>query len=89
MTCCGRPSPAALGPGWAGSCSRPALKELWRKMDYTEYGGAPLLGVQGVCIISHGSSNEKAVKNAIRVACESAAEGIVGAIAARITEIGR
>ncbi|MFO7318720.1 MAG: phosphate acyltransferase PlsX [Limnochordia bacterium] len=72
-----------------GLLLRPALKELWRKMDYTEYGGAPLLGVQGVCIISHGSSNEKAVKNAIRVACESAAEGVVGAIAARITEIGR
>ena len=39
-------------------------------MDYSEYGGAPLLGVDGMCIISHGSSNPKAIKNAIRVAGE-------------------
>ena len=39
-------------------------------MDYSEYGGAPLLGVKGVCIISHGRSNANAMKNAIRVAKE-------------------
>lgn len=72
-----------------GLMLRPALKELWRKMDYTEYGGAPLLGVRGVCIISHGSSNEKAVKNAIRVACESVAGDVVSAIADRIIQNGR
>ena len=37
-------------------------------MDYAEYGGAPLLGVRGVCVIAHGRSNANAVKNAIRVA---------------------
>ena len=37
-------------------------------MDYSEYGGAPLLGVRGVCIICHGGSNANAIKNAIRVA---------------------
>ena len=39
-------------------------------MDYSEYGGAPLLGVRGVCIICHGRSNANAMKNAIRVAKE-------------------
>lgn len=48
--------------------SRGALKGLKQKIDYTEYGGAPLLGVRGVCVIGHGRSNAKAVKNAIRVA---------------------
>jgi glycerol-3-phosphate acyltransferase PlsX len=48
----------------------PAFNTLKKKMDYSEYGGAPLLGVDGRCIISHGSSNPKAIKNAIRVAAE-------------------
>ena len=48
-----------------------AFTSLKKKMDYTEYGGAQLLGVDGRCIISHGSSNAKAIKNAIRVAVES------------------
>jgi glycerol-3-phosphate acyltransferase PlsX len=48
--------------------SRGALKGLRRTMDYSEYGGAPLLGVKGVCVISHGKSNANAMKNAIRVA---------------------
>ncbi|MDR1511491.1 MAG: phosphate acyltransferase PlsX [Endomicrobium sp.] len=42
-----------------------AIKDLRRKVDYSEFGGAPLLGVNGICIIGHGSSNGKAVKNAI------------------------
>jgi glycerol-3-phosphate acyltransferase PlsX len=48
--------------------SRGAFKGIKRTMDYTEYGGAPLLGVRGVCVITHGKSNAHAVKNAIRVA---------------------
>ena len=47
---------------------KPAFKKLERMLDYAEYGGAPLLGIDGVCIIGHGSSSAKAVKNAIRVA---------------------
>jgi glycerol-3-phosphate acyltransferase PlsX len=50
--------------------SSSAFNELKRKMDYSEYGGAPLLGVDGRCIICHGSSSPKAIKNAIRVAAE-------------------
>src|SRR6202047_2201664 len=48
--------------------SRGALKGLKKTIDYTEYGGAPLLGVRGVCVIGHGRSNANAIKNAIRVA---------------------
>jgi glycerol-3-phosphate acyltransferase PlsX len=50
--------------------SRTAFHELKKRLDYSEYGGAPLLGVRGVCIICHGRSNAKAIKNAIRVAAE-------------------
>lgn len=47
-----------------------AFRGLSKEIDYTEYGGAPLLGVDGRCIICHGSSNAKAIKNAVRVAGE-------------------
>jgi glycerol-3-phosphate acyltransferase PlsX len=46
----------------------PTLKELAKKLDASEYGGAPLLGVNGCCIISHGSSDAKAICNAIGLA---------------------
>jgi glycerol-3-phosphate acyltransferase PlsX len=49
---------------------RPAFRRFWKRVDYNEFGGAPLLGLNGVCIISHGASPPKAVKNAIRVAAE-------------------
>lgn len=48
--------------------SQGAFKGLRKAIDYAEYGGAPLLGVRGVCVIGHGRSNAVAVKNAIRVA---------------------
>jgi len=48
--------------------SRRAFRDFKKKIDYSEYGGAPLLGVRGVAVISHGSSNANAMKNAIRVA---------------------
>jgi phosphate acyltransferase len=48
--------------------SRTAFNTFKKRMDYSEYGGAPLLGVRGVCIICHGRSNANAIKNAIRVA---------------------
>jgi glycerol-3-phosphate acyltransferase PlsX len=49
---------------------RPAFRRFWKRVDYNELGGAPLLGINGVCIISHGASPPRAVKNAIRVAAE-------------------
>jgi phosphate acyltransferase len=53
--------------------SRTAFSDFNKRLDYSEYGGAPLLGVRGVCIICHGRSNANAIKNAIRVAAEFAA----------------
>jgi len=52
--------------------SRSAFTDFKKRLDHTEYGGAPLLGLKGVCIITHGSSNANAIKNAIRVAAEFA-----------------
>jgi len=53
-----------------GLLARGAFRRFKKRVDYTEYGGAPLLGVGGMCIISHGRSTGKAIKNAIRVAAE-------------------
>jgi glycerol-3-phosphate acyltransferase PlsX len=52
--------------------SRRAFEDFKKRLDYAEYGGAPLLGLKGVCIIGHGSSNATALKNAIRVAAQFA-----------------
>lgn len=60
-----------------GVLVKPAFKELFKKLDYTEYGGAPLLGVMGISIICHGSSNYKAIRNAIRFARETAESGFL------------
>ncbi|OGW38613.1 MAG: phosphate acyltransferase [Nitrospirae bacterium GWC2_56_14] len=51
---------------------RPAFRSLKRRIDYAEYGGAPLIGINGISIISHGRSSDRAIKNAIRVAAELA-----------------
>ncbi|HEX9112841.1 MAG TPA: phosphate acyltransferase PlsX [Nitrospirota bacterium] len=51
---------------------RPAFRSLKRRVDYAEYGGAPLVGINGISIISHGRSSDRAIKNAIRVAAELA-----------------
>jgi phosphate acyltransferase len=50
--------------------AKSAFGDFKKRLDYSEYGGAPLLGVRGVCIICHGRSNANAIKNAIRVAAE-------------------
>ena len=56
---------------------KPGLKEIAQMMDYAEYGGAPLLGVNGISIICHGSSKAKAIFNAIRVARECVQERLI------------
>jgi phosphate acyltransferase len=56
--------------------SRPAFGDFKKRVDYSEFGGAPLLGVKGVCIICHGRSNANAIKNAIRVASEFAGANV-------------
>jgi glycerol-3-phosphate acyltransferase PlsX len=57
--------------------TRGAFRRFKKRVDYTEYGGAPLLGVGGMCIISHGRSTAKAIKNAIRVAAECVENGVI------------
>ena len=56
--------------------SRTAFKNFKKKVDYAEYGGAPLLGIDGVGMICHGGSNAKAIKNAVRFAHEYAQKGV-------------
>ncbi len=51
---------------------RPAFRSLKHKIDYAEYGGAPLVGINGISIISHGRSSDRAIKNAVRVAVDLA-----------------
>ncbi len=51
---------------------RPAFRALKRRVDYAEYGGTPLVGIDGISIISHGRSSDRAIKNAIKVAAELA-----------------
>lgn len=60
--------------------ARPAFRAVKRRLDYAEYGGAPLLGVDGVVIIAHGRSNAKAISNAIRVAERAVEQQIVAHI---------
>jgi glycerol-3-phosphate acyltransferase PlsX len=50
------------------STAKGALEALMQRYDYSEYGGAPLLGIDGICIICHGASGAAAIRNAIRVA---------------------
>jgi glycerol-3-phosphate acyltransferase PlsX len=66
--------------------AREAFRDFKKRVDYSEYGGAPLLGVKGVCIITHGRSNANAIKNSIRVAAEFAGGNINDRIEA---ELGR
>ncbi len=63
------------------------LKELKRRMDYTEYGGAPILGFQKLCIVAHGKSNSKAVRKAIKVAETSVRNGLCEQIRDSVTEL--
>lgn len=68
--------PAKIGALMA----EPALKKFQRRVDYAEYGGAPLLGVDGISIICHGSSSARALKNGIKVARQSVEKGLVKSI---------
>ncbi len=61
---------------------KPAFARLRTRLDYAEYGGAPLLGVEGVVIIAHGRSDARAIYNAIRVGKQAAEQGTVAAIRA-------
>jgi glycerol-3-phosphate acyltransferase PlsX len=70
-----------------GLLAKSAFDELKARMDYSEYGGAPLLGVKGGCIVCHGRSNAKAIKNALRVAREFALNRIDEKIQERVGDL--
>ncbi|MFH1178093.1 MAG: phosphate acyltransferase PlsX [Acidobacteriota bacterium] len=59
-----------------------------RQVDYSEYGGAPLLGVLGACLVGHGRSSPKAIRNALRFAHSYATRGVIGHIEEKIAELG-
>jgi len=64
--------------------SRQSLRHAYRKLDYAEYGGARLLGLDGVAIVAHGGSTALAIKNAIRVAGESVSQNVNAHISAAL-----
>jgi len=68
---------------------RPVMRRVREKLDYSEYGGAPLLGIDGICIISHGGSSPKAIKNAVGVAAIMAADKINEKIKSELYKSGR
>lgn len=68
--------------------SRRSFKRLKKRLDYAEYGGAPLIGLRGVCIICHGRSNAVAIKNAIRVAKEFADNQLNARLEVELGQLG-
>jgi glycerol-3-phosphate acyltransferase PlsX len=66
----------------AGAILLPGLRAAGKQLDYTEYGGAPLIGVRGAVFIGHGRSNAKAIANGIRAAAEAASGDLVGKLQA-------
>ena len=69
----------------AGAILRPGLRNAGRRLDYTEHGGAPLIGIRGPVFIGHGRSNAKAICNGIRAAAQAAEGGLVAKIEASLT----
>jgi glycerol-3-phosphate acyltransferase PlsX len=67
--------------------AKPAFDRVRKQLDYEEYGGVPILGVNGVSIISHGSSKAKAIKNAIRVARQAAQANLPTTIAESVRKM--
>ncbi|MBM2809552.1 MAG: phosphate:acyl-[acyl carrier protein] acyltransferase [Chloroflexi bacterium] len=59
---------------------KPMFDRIRGRMDYADYGGAPLLGVNGICIVAHGRSTPRAIRNAIRVAGEAANQSLISVI---------
>ena len=68
--------------------AKEAFAELKKHGDFEEYGGAPLMGLNGVCIIGHGVSTPKAIKNAIRVAHRFVEQKMPEGVSSRIFECG-
>src|SRR6185436_7245131 len=67
--------------------SRSAFRNVKRRTDASEYGGAPLLGVKGCCVIGHGRSNAYAIKQGVRTAAELFSSGVNERIAASLRAV--
>jgi glycerol-3-phosphate acyltransferase PlsX len=67
--------------------SRQAFRRFRRRVDYSEYGGAPLVGLNGLCIVGHGRSSAKAVANAVTMAVRAVTEDLIGRLAAGVADI--
>lgn len=69
-----------------GMLIRPGVRQLRAKVDWREFGGAPLLGIDGVAVVAHGRSDARAIKNAIRVARDAVQNQLVGKIRAEVAK---
>ena len=78
--------PKTLGGKLGGALIRPRVREIRDRIDWREFGGAPLLGIDGVAVVAHGRSDARAIKNAIRVTRDAVDNQLVGKIRA---EVGR
>lgn len=74
----------SLATKLAASILKPGLKQFKNKLDYTEHGAAPLLGINGLVLKSHGSSDANAIKNAVRQARTALQHDLVGSIVSEI-----
>jgi glycerol-3-phosphate acyltransferase PlsX len=77
-------APLMIGTLREAGVSAEQLEESLKHLDYSEYGGAPLLGVKGVSIISHGKSSPRAIKNALKVAAQAVVSGMNDQIGSRL-----
>ena len=78
--------PKTLTGRVGGALIRPRVRSIRDRIDWREFGGAPLLGIDGVAVVAHGRSDARAMKNAVRVARDAVQNGLVGKIRA---EVGR
>jgi glycerol-3-phosphate acyltransferase PlsX len=72
--------PKTVAGKLGGALIRDRVRELRNRIDWREFGGAPLLGIDGVAVIAHGRSDARAIKNAIRVTKEAVDNQLVGKI---------
>jgi len=78
--------PRTLTGKVGGVLIRPVVRRIRERIDWREFGGAPLLGIDGVAVVAHGRSDARAMKNAVRVTRDAVQNGLVGKIRA---EVGR
>jgi glycerol-3-phosphate acyltransferase PlsX len=76
--------PTTLGGKLGGALIRPRVRQIRNRIDWREFGGAPLLGIDGVAVVAHGRSDARAMKNAIRVTREAVENDLVAKIRAEV-----